>query len=65
MELYIKHAKLCLFQIPGNKFGIGSHRIVYTAHDGAGYKTRCVFKVLVNSPKYQSYYHELPIYQMY
>lgn len=52
-------------QSPGNYFGIGSHRIVYTAHDAAGYRARCVFKVLVSSPKKHNLYHKLPIYDVY
>ena len=36
---------------PGSLFGLGSHQIIYQAHDAAGYKSRCTFKVVVNAPR--------------
>ncbi|XP_035785634.1 uncharacterized protein LOC118463267 isoform X2 [Anopheles albimanus] len=33
---------------PGTDFGAGSHLITYEAHDDAEWKSRCVFKIVVN-----------------
>uniref|UniRef100_A0A1B0D5U1 HYR domain-containing protein n=2 Tax=Phlebotomus papatasi TaxID=29031 RepID=A0A1B0D5U1_PHLPP len=35
--------------IPGNYFGVGSHLVTYTAHDEAGWSTKCSFKILIGS----------------
>lgn len=65
LSIFLGATNFRSFQSPGNYFGIGSHRIVYTAHDAAGYRSRCVFKVLVSSPKKHNLYHKLPIYDVY
>ncbi|XP_058065891.1 fibrillin-1 [Anopheles bellator] len=40
---------------PGTDFGAGSHLITYEAHDDAEWKSRCVFKIVVNvSPQQQN-----------
>ncbi|XP_035914416.1 uncharacterized protein LOC118513121 isoform X2 [Anopheles stephensi] len=39
---------------PGTDFGAGSHLITYEAHDDAEWKSKCVFKIVVNlSPEQQ------------
>ncbi|GAB0100998.1 uncharacterized protein DMENIID0001_171150 [Sergentomyia squamirostris] len=34
---------------PGDFFGVGSHLVTYTAHDEAGWSTKCSFKILISS----------------
>jgi HYR domain len=51
-----------ILQIPGNYFGLGSHQIIYEAKDAAGYRSRCVFKIIVNAPKHSGFSSlQLPI----
>uniref|UniRef100_A0A182MC95 HYR domain-containing protein n=1 Tax=Anopheles culicifacies TaxID=139723 RepID=A0A182MC95_9DIPT len=52
---------------PGTDFGAGSHLITYEAHDDAEWKSKCVFKIVVNvnpeqqqQPTAQSHF-QLPI----
>lgn len=45
----------------GSQFGLGSHRVSYTASDGAGNSAKCVFRILVRLPKWKYFqYLQLP-----
>lgn len=48
-------------QLPGSHFGLGSHKVTYTASDAAGFSTECVFRILVRLPKWKYFnYLQLP-----
>lgn len=47
MSIYFIFFVLPQIKEPGSLFGLGSHLVSYEAHDAAGYKTRCNFKIVV------------------
>ena len=47
--------------LSGSQFGLGSHKVSYTASDAAGHTAKCVFRIVVRLPKWKySQYLQLP-----
>ena len=53
------------FQRPGNYFGVGSHQIIYTGFDAAGYTAKCVFKIIVVASKRSIAKVPLPFFYLF